>query len=219
MTGVLLDDIVALMKVTVSIPDNLWAEANPDDSSGPSDTVQRALRVFADQLRAPDQSNLKRYQQMFNEAVETTAKSVGAVLDNGYRFGLLVAPGLTPADFETIDGRQARKRIQEVVLSAWGEWGESDFSTEFEHHVGWLLDSYNSDKDRDLRDLLRAVLGDEDTMPGTGVVWAPVPGGGEGLFPRLSDTFADGALAGLRDVRDEATRRMTADGAKDREGN
>ncbi len=208
------------MKFTVSVPDDLWAEASPDDSSGPSDTVQRGLRALADQLRAskrplanaPDQSNLERYQPMFDEAVEITAKTVGAALDNGYRFGLLLAPGLTPVDFETIDVRGARSEIQEIVFH-WGGDGVTDFSWEFATHVQQVLDAFNSDKDRDRRDLLDDVLGTEDTDVWTGVLWTP-----EGV-PRLSDTFADGVLAALRDVRDEATRRMTSNGAGDKEGN
>ena len=215
--------MVADMKVTVSVPDDLWAEASPDDSSGPSDTVQRGLRALADQLRAskrplasaPDQSNLERYQPMFDQAVETTARSVGVVLDNGYRFGLLLAPGLTPADFEVIDRRGARMEIQEIVWE-WGEDGVSAFSREFAAHVSQVLDAYSSDKDRDRRDLLEDVLGTEDTDVWTGVVWTQEPG--EGDQARLSDTFADGVLAALRDVRDEATRRMTSDRARDTEG-
>ena len=215
--------MVADMKVTVSVPDDLWAEARPDDSSGPSDTVQRGLRALADQLRAskrplanaPDQSNLERYQPMFDQAVETTARSVGAVLDNGYRFGLLLAPGLTPADFEVIDRRGARTEIQEIVRE-WGEDGVSDFSREFAGHVSKVLDAFNSDKDRDRRDLLEEVLGIEDTDVWTGVAWTQEPGKGDQA--RLSDTFADGVLDALRDVRDEATRRMTSDRVRDTEG-
>ena len=217
--------MVADMKVTVSVPDDLWAEASPDDSRGPSDTVQRGLRALADQLRAskrplanaPDQSNLERYQPMFDQAVETTARSVSAVLDNGYRFGLLLAPGLTPADFEVIDYPEARTEIQEIVWE-WGQGGYVFFSFEFADHVNQVLDAYNSDKDRDRRDLLEDVLGDEDIEVWTGVVWTPAPGG-DYRAPRLGDTFADGVLDALEDVRDEATRRMTSDGAGTKEGN
>jgi hypothetical protein len=214
------------MKVTVSVPDDLWAEANPDDSSGPSDTVQRALHLLRDQLRAsrrplanaPDQANLERYQAMFDEAVDVTARSVGAVLDNGYRFGLLLAPGLTPADFEVIDGRGARTEIQEIVWE-WGQDGVSDFSWEFAGHINSVLDNYNSDEDRDRNALLRDVLGDEDTEVWTGVAWSTAPGEVGQTAPRLSDTFADEVLAALRDVRDEATRRATSSGNEDRETN
>lgn len=218
--------MVADMKVTVSVPDDLWAEASPDDSRGPSDTVQRGLRALADQLRAskrplanaPDQSNLERYQPMFDQAVETTAGLVGDVLDNGYRFGLLLAPGLTPDDFEVIDRQGARTGIQEIVWE-WGIDGVSDFSSEFALHVNQVLDALNPDKDRDGRDLLEDVLGTEgiEVEVWTGVVWAQDLEGKE--TPRLSDTFADGVLAALRDVRDEATRRrMTSDRARDTEG-
>ena len=215
--------MVADMKVTVSVPDDLWAEASPDDSSGPSDTVQRGLRALADQLRAskrplanaPDQSNLERYQPMFDQAVETTARAIGAVLDNGYRFGLLLAPGLTPADFEVIDRRGARTEIQEIVRE-WGEDGFGDFSSEFAGHVSKVLDALNPDKDRDRSNLLEDVLGTADTGVWTGVAWTQEPDKGDQA--RLSDTFADGVLAALRDVRDEATRRMTSDRARDTEG-
>lgn len=154
---------------------------------------------------------------MFDEAVETTAKSVGVVLDNGYRFGLLLAPGLTPADFEVIDRREARAEIQELV-SEWGEAGVSAFSWEFALHVQQVLDAYNSDEDQDRRDLLRDVLGTEDDDVWTGVIWTPEPGADERLLPGLTATFADGVLAALRDVRDEATRRMTSGRTGDAEG-
>jgi hypothetical protein len=214
------------MKITVSVPDDLWAEASPDDSNGPSDTVQRALRALAEQLRAskrplasaPDQSNLEKYQPMFDEAVEITAKTVGAALDNGYRFGLLLAPGLTPGDFETIDVRGARSEIQEIVFHL-GTDGGTDFSLEFADHVQHVLDWSESDENRERRDLLDDVLGTEDTGAWTGVLWTSEAGEAEWINPRLSDTFADGVLAALRDVRDEATRRMTSDGAGNKEGN
>lgn len=105
--------------------------------------------------------------------------------------------------------------IQEIVWE-WGEDGVSAFSREFAAHVSQVLDAYSSDKDRDRHDLLEDVLGTEDTGVWTGVVWTQEPG--EGDQARLSDTFADGVLAALRDVRDEATRRMTSDRARDTEG-
>ena len=213
------------MKITVSVPDELWAEANPDDSSGPSDTVQRALRLLRDQLRAsrrpmanaPDQADLERYRALFDEAVESAAASVGAALDNGYRFGLLLAPGLTPVDFEVIDNREAREEIQELVRE-WGEEGVSGFSSDFVRHVRQVLDAYNSDEEQERRDLLREVLGTDEDEVWTGVVWEPDPDVEGQWLPRLTDTFADGVLAALRDVRDQAIRQIVPQRHHDAQG-
>lgn len=211
------------MKVTVSVPDDLWAEANPADSNGPSDTVQRALHLLRDQLRAaqrplanaPDQANLDRYRQMFDEAVETTAKSIQTVLDNGYRFGLLLAPGLTPPDFETIEKPDAGPEIKELVF-AWGDGLPDPFSWEFAAQVAEVLDASNSDEDPDLHRLLDEVLGGPDNRS-TGVIWTQSPYDETKSLPRLTDTYTNGLLAALRDVRDEATRQMTSERSRNTE--
>lgn len=205
------------MKITVSVPDDLWTDANPADSNGPSDTVQRALHLLRDQLRAsrrplanaPNQANLERYRQSFDQAVKTTAEAIGTVLDNGYRLGLQLAPGLTPADFETIDDQGARKAIQDIVFD-WGEDEHAPFSWELAAHVGEVLQAFASDEDTDLRRFLGEVLGDEDD-PSTGVIWTQSPYDKERRLPRLTDTYASGVLAALRDVRDEAIRQMTSE--------
>ena len=211
------------MKVTVSVPDDLWVDASPADSNGPSDTVQRALHLLRDQLRAaqrplanaPDQANLDRYRPIFDKAVATTAKSIETVLDNGYRFGLLLAPGLTPADFESIEEPDAGTEIKDLVFF-WGEGGHPTFSSEFAAHVAEVLDACDSNEDPDLRSLLEEVLGGPEN-PSSGVVWTESPLDEDQVLPRLTDTYTDGVLAALKDVRDEATRQMTSQRSRNTE--
>jgi len=61
-----------------------------------------------------------------------------------------------------------------------------------------------ADANPETRALLEEILGEEGDA-GTGVRWRHE---GESVLPELSDTFAQGALAAMRDVRDEAMRRM-----------
>jgi hypothetical protein len=199
------------MKLSVSVPDDLWAQVHPE-GAGPSETVQRGLRTLAEELRrakrplanAPDQANLDRYREAFDSAVETTTRTIQAALDNGYRLGLLLAPGLVASDFDALELPRAVAGLQTVVAS----WGEDDgdvYSHEFTWSVTTALDNLKGpDSGAETRARLQEILGEEDA-PGPGVRWRQE---GEEVLPELSDTFARGALAALRDVRDEATRRM-----------
>ena len=199
------------MKLSVSVPDDLWAQVHAE-GAGPSDTVQRGLRTLAEELRrarrplanAPDQTNLGRYRDTFDAAVETTTRTLKATLDNGYRFKLLLAPGLVGSDFDALEHPGAAAGLQEVV-SSWGEDYGDFYSGEFTSFVNGVLEKLDpADADAETRARLQQILGGE-VDPGAGVRWRHE--GGD-LLPQLSDTFAQGSIAALQDVRDEAMRLM-----------
>ncbi len=150
---------------------------------------------------APVQNDLDRYRAAFEEAVHTVVDGVTSVLDRGYRFGLLLAPGLTDTDFETLDRRGARREIQELIKE-WGAHSGEGFSTRFASRVEEVLGWFDPAAPSELRELIHELLGDEGDEEG--VRWVSV---GERTVPEVSDTFTDGILAALIDVRDEARRR------------
>jgi len=199
------------MKLSVSVPDDLWAQVHAE-GAGPSDTVQRGLRTLVEELRqarrplanAPDQANLDRYRDTFDSAVETTTRTLHATLDNGYRLGLLLAPGLVGSDFDALEHPDAAAGLQDLV-SSWGQDYGDVYSSEFTASVNTVLENLcAAGADTETGALRQQILGDE-VEPGAGVSWRH--DGGE-PYPKLSDTFAQGAIAALLDVRDEAMRRM-----------
>lgn len=205
--------MLPVMKVTVSVPDDLWQAAHTKESAGPSDTVQRALRTLVERQRAndrplanaPDQANLDRYSNLFEAAVESASEAIRSALDNGYRFGLLLAPGMGPNDFERLDKPEAVSAIQHLIF----EWGDDWdlFSWEFSSHIESILTGMASGDATELGRLGDELLGEPDE-PAAGVHWEKGERAEE--LPRITTTYAEGILAALRDVRDEATRRMRA---------
>lgn len=211
------------MKFSISVPDDLWTAVHPP-AAGPSDTVQRGLRALLEQRRfearpmanAPHQEDLERYSAAFEESVASAATSFTAALDNGYRFGLLIASGLDGVDFDDLDDPRANATLRSMVLA----WGGTDdghiFSFEFAatiHHV--LNQGYIEEGDKAVAVTLKQIFGEQDEggVSGVGVQWIKCPedsmlGPAGEVVPRLSETFAEGALAALRDVRDEALRRV-----------
>src|SRR5690606_9827501 len=104
---------------------------------------------------------------------------------------------------------EAGQRIKELVFD-WGDGVSDPFSWEFAAQIQQLLDASNSDDDPDLHRLLGEVLGGVDDQS-TGVIWTESPLHEDQVVQRLTDTYTNGVIAALRDVRDEATRQMTSD--------
>ncbi len=204
------------MKLSISVPDDLWASVHTDTSQGPSDTVQRALRVLADQHRAaqrplahaPDQNDLDRYRPAFEKAVEAAETAFREMLNSGYQFGLLVAGGLTGSDFAVLDNPAVVAEIQAIIL-AWGFEAETEnLSFEFCSFVGTTLSAW-SDDESELQGTIQDLLGDDDGAPGVQWQDGESEDGTAAVFPAVNRTFADGIVRALRDVRDEAARRLT----------
>lgn len=212
------------MKFSISVPDDLWTAVHTP-AAGPSDTVQRGLRALLEQRQsearpmanAPHQDDLERYSAAFEDSVASAASSFTAALDNGYRFGLLIASGLEGVDFDDLDDPRANATLRSIVLDWGGRHDGSVFSFEFAatiHHV--LNQGYLEKDDEPLSLKVTQILGAQDEgggESGVGVQWIRNPddsmlGPAGQVVPRLSETFAEGALAALRDVRDEALRRV-----------
>lgn len=211
------------MKFSISVPDDLWTAVHPADA-GPSDTVQRGLRALLEQKRsearpmanAPRQDELEGYSVAFEESVSSAASSYKAALDNGYRFGLLIASSLDGVDFDDLDDPRANETLRSVLLYGGPVDNQAVFSFELPAAVhGVLVRGYIEVEDESFAAKVTDILGEQD--PGgvntAGVKWIESPvdtmlGPPGEVVPRVSATFADGALAALRDVRDEALRRV-----------
>lgn len=203
------------MKFSVSVPDDLWLSVHGEDPTGRSETVQKGLQLLAAEQRArqrplanaPDQSALDRYAAAFEEAVGATVDSVAQVLDNGYRLGLLIAPAMTVSDFDALDVRGSATDVRKI-FQTWEGPNVYVLSWSFANGIHEMLQrAYKADGDKQLRSRLAELLGNEGDPTDesrSGVHWDQL--GDEG--PLLSDTYIVGVLSALRDVRDEALRRL-----------
>jgi hypothetical protein len=201
------------MKLSISVPDDLWASVQTPDAVGPSDIVQRALREHADQLRrsarplanAPIQNDPEIYEPDFTLAVEAAAGLIHRELDNGYRLGLLIAVGLATEDLAVLETPEAARDLQAIarglgpVVPSVYSWG---FQSNIEAVLRDLIEPANDDAEK--RAVQVEILGDW-VASAVGVTWE---GEGRDSRPILSDTYVKGALNALRDVRDEALRRI-----------
>ena len=204
------------MKLSVSVPDDLWSQVHQADN-GPSETVQRGLRSLLTELReadrplanAPDQEHLDRYRPAFDAAVDAATRNVRDVLEAGYRLGLLLAPGMVGADFDALDDPGIAGPVR-TLIESWGEDDDGRFTGDFLGYVETVLNAAfigGTGSDAQTAATVRELLGGEDE-PGVGVRWVKAPSD-DLLLPSLSTTFADGIVLALRDVRDEALRRLS----------
>lgn len=217
------------MKFSISVPDDLWAKVHTDAAAGPSETVQTALRALADQRRAdeqplsraPDQANLDSYRTFFEEAVEAARALNRLELDNGYRFGLLLGSDLTSKDFDALEDPGAVDDVR-WLAEKYGVGSKGLLSHEFRARFEWLVFSHPSTEsllgtpyqnapeyrgsvdEEARRQVVQKLLGDRDELA-PGVTWFTEDGRDELTF---SETFAEGVIAALKDVRDEAIRRL-----------
>jgi hypothetical protein len=210
------------MKMSVSVPDELWAAVHPDGAR-PSDTVQRGLQALAAATastqrplaHAPDQANLDRYRSEFEWSVERSTEQIQTMRDGGYRLGLILAWGLEGSDFDNLDDDHAEGELQEIV--SWsGDYADGEvFSAEFCDHIRWVLSARTDEGfiDPDMQRSIQEVLGDEN-HPQPGVRWGEELASG----PVLSDTFTNAVTAALLDVRAEAIRRLNAAPSPEGEG-
>ena len=219
--------MVGVMKLSVSVPDDLWTEVHTD-SSGPSETVQKGLRALLEVQRAeaipmanaPDAPTRESSRDRFESAVDKATRTITEVRSTGYRFGLLIADGMTIEDFEALDGdtRALQEQLRRAVIDPETYGTDFTISWAFMGHIGavlsplWENDVDDLDEDGQARRVeLDSVFGDDD-QPAPGVDWvsadqydAALIGG---IVPVISDLYADGVIAALADVRDEAMRRM-----------
>lgn len=204
------------MKLSVSVPDDLWSQVHQADN-GPSETVQRGLRSLLTELReadrplanAPDQEHLDRYRPAFDVAVDAATRNVRDMLEAGYRLGLVLAPGMAGADFDVLDDPGTAGAVR-TLIESWAQEYDERFSGDFLGYAETVLNAAYIDgtgSDAQTAETVRELLGGEED-PGVGVRWVQSPS--EGLIvPSLSTTFADGIVLALRDVRDEALRRLS----------
>jgi hypothetical protein len=233
------------MKLSISVPDDLWTSVSAKTGGGPSDTVQRALRVLAEVQRgeerplahAPDQSDLDQYLPSFEKAVDEAVYSILAAQRNGYRFGLLAATHLTGQDLDALVEADAWREFRAVVCLPYvaqatldqavreeqsadetaAQGGPRDEIPFFSGYFGnWLADLLQP-KERELR----------ETPPETEIELHEIMGEPfqdvhgvqwdvERREATLSETYARSAFEALLDVRAEAIRRLAA--AKTDEG-
>jgi hypothetical protein len=193
------------MKLSVSVPNDLWRTVHTE-GAGASETVQRALQCLAATdgvqgplANAPGQANLDRYRDDFESAVERATHEIERMRENGYRFGLSLAIGLNGSDFDALDDPDAGAEIDEIVY--WGYTGDLHDSDVFSAGLPAYVVGLIHDKDDDEGDHWPSeTFGDEDHTR-AGVGW-------EDSHPILSHTFTESLMAALRDVRDEAVRRL-----------
>lgn len=201
------------MKQTISVPDDLWTAALDGSSSGPSELVQRALRALVDSraplgapmASAPDPGKTDRYQIRFEAAVDALAEGLREVSDRGYRLGLELGGGLSPSDFDLLDDEPTACR---ALQYAFEEHGDSTMIADEDpaafSAIFWLtVEEFLEGNPAEL-------LG-EPVDPVVGIVWSwrPDVAPDESEYrPQLSPTVAQAAIGALRDVRDEANRRL-----------
>ena len=143
----------------------------------------------------------------FDMAVDEATEKIQLMRDHGYRFGLILAWGLTGSDFDALDDPGVRGEIQEIV-HWWDQYSGDLFSDEFCQYVGMTLADLRKDGAVPRKEL-EEILGGEH-HPQVGVRW-------EGSLPILSETFTDSLVAALLDVRDEAVRRLNVPPSTDGE--
>jgi hypothetical protein len=194
------------MKFSISVPDELWKTVDNDMGDGPSVIVQRALRALAAQqgaasnpmAGAPGHSALDQYRPAFEEAVAGVAGRIEEVLESGYRFGMVIAPGLTMTDFDLLDDESVAIEQMRYLVNP------------------DLIDRIASTEDlvsTSLRDRFATVSSSPDGKIALGTPEAPAPGvrweeDEYGEYPEISQMFARAMVAALRDVRDESLRRI-----------
>ncbi len=99
------------MKLSVSVPDELWLNVSARGTVGPSEVVQRALRLLElsekeaerPMARAPSSTDLASYAENFNSAADLAAMALHTAPDAGYRVGLELSHGLQPDDLAALD--------------------------------------------------------------------------------------------------------------------
>jgi hypothetical protein len=207
------------MKLSVSVPDELWLAVN-DPRTGASDTVQRGLRLLAEAHReserpmanAPAGVDDDALRDAFKVAVDGAMRSAQQVLEHGYRFGLAVASAMTPSDFETIDQRTAVEHLKYAFLWLGRPYEgpeDCDFSFEFCQRLEELLTrAYDPSNPDEEGELVLRLVGDLEA-PSPGVRWIDDPDGDD-FLPSVSDPFAEAVLNAMKDVRDEALRNLRA---------
>jgi hypothetical protein len=213
------------MKFSISVPDDLWAEAATDGSTGPSDLVQQALRAListrqpSDQplAHAPDSSKLSEYRPLFSASVDRLTQGLREIVDSGYRLGLVLAADLSPTDFELLDNELTARRALQLAFRERGDPNQvvdedpNNFSSLF-----WLGVQQYFEDGLDL-------LGEPGEIH-PGLIWEYDPdlehedhlGWCEGYRIRLAPQMAKAAVDAMRDVRDQALRDL-AGAASDEE--
>lgn len=215
-----------VMKMTVSVPDDLWAAVH-DPAAGRSATVQLALQTLLERkreeekpmARAPSSELRLELEEDFQRSVEGAARVIARARSQGYRMGVRFAAGMTLTDFEFLDADPDRfvEEVRQVVV-----YGLPDskapglvLSGELWLHIGELAENLELVPD-DGDEMLVEIGETEDygvryltdaELSAMGYVSR-----GEGRNrPYLMPDFCDGMVAAFEDVRAEAIRRMRSD--------
>jgi hypothetical protein len=214
------------MKLSISVPDELWTTVSAKTGSGPSDTVQLALRALAEVQRAEDRplahapypSDAATYLPYFEGAVNHAVKSILHVKDFGYQFGLRAGWGLSSEDIDALSDPGALKKFQaEVSLRSEDSAADRELPSESpslftNYFLGWLYALLHPDEVEIIQeefeegfDLEMFHRADRAGRTVSGMRWNE-----DGSAATLSDTFAESAFEALIDIRDEAIRRLAA---------
>jgi hypothetical protein len=124
----------------------------------------------------------------------------------GYRLGLIFAAGLSGNDFELLDEAEAWVWVHELVRYGRDDIYGGTFSVDFSDYIRGVLSTLTDDRFApELGEELRGILGDAH-HPEVGVRWEGETGS---IRPDVSCFILSAVVLALRNVRDEALRRIT----------
>lgn len=142
------------MKTSVSIPDDLWAEATGGRSISPSELVQDALRALVER-EAGGQERLIDFRErlegalvhddhVYAEGIERLLEHARELRDTGYRLGLNLANKISWLALEALPGH--RRLVSELM--SWAE-GVEDAVPGVSTHLYQLLKDWEFGLDQD----------------------------------------------------------------------
>lgn len=114
------------MRTSISVPDNLWAEATGGRSVSASELVQDALRALVERERAGEDRLTGFTERLegalvdgddlgFDDTIERLVEDAREIRDTGYRMGLELAQNLR---WVTLEALPASRRLTSE-LTAW----------------------------------------------------------------------------------------------------
>jgi hypothetical protein len=223
--------MILSMKLSISVPDDLWTSVSAKTGGGPSDTVQLALRALAKVQRAeerplahaPYPSDEFQYLDSFEGAVGNAVDSILVVKDFGYHFGLRAGRGLQSEDIDALSKPGAFKEFKAQVSLPEEPAADRELPGESPslfsgYFLDWLHALLHPGEDEIIREEFPEGIDLDRLHPANraGRRWSGIWWNEDGSAATLSDTCAKSAFEALLDIRDEALRRVAR--AKSDEG-